>query len=200
MSEIKRHYPVTRIRGELHMTPQVNEAVSRFLKEPLDPEALSMFTTAQALLDQRDFHGNQYELAVRRVMRTFQKLGNRALVLAPPLALQSRKDGSGRLLFSVREDDEEYLRQVTASILLLPTLERKREERAMLAVEFPSESLAADLSERYGQMSEADKKISAELRHPTALHRMAVTGLRLVARDVDFPVSVLSYLPDDLEA
>lgn len=198
MSEITDIVHVTRARGELTPTRQVGEAVNRFLEKPMNPETMKLYTAVQALYERESLRDSDQAARLRHVDATFHRMARYAFTLAKPMLLQARRDGAGQLFFSVRETD--LLQEITDDISSLQTLERDPTRKNMLYVEIARGGLATDLRNRYAQMNDADAKIDAELRHPSVSYRMVARNPRLVTRDIAYPASRLTYLPDDSES
>ena len=196
MSSSPRIRPVTRIRGELRPTPAVEASVNRFLDNPAPPGTMKLFTTAQTVVDQGEYHRHQYDLDIRRIERELRarSLAQRAFILASPLKLLEAPNGSGRLFFNVQPKDKPVLQQLGDSIRAIEGLEEPVEED-LLYVEFAAGALARDRTKRREQLLEGRDKIGAELRHPSANFRMTASGLHVVTRDMPYPVKDKPTLP-----
>jgi len=178
--------PVTRIRAEFEPAPQVKTAVNRFLEVPMKPGGVRMYTTAQAIVDQREFHDDQYHEVLRYIEQTTRSLAQHAFALAAPLKIQEFANGGGRLLFSVQ--NQPTLDDLSEKIHMIRSLEETSPEN-MLYVELARGSLAKDRGRRQDQLRTANGLIRAELNHPTARYRMTANQMRIVTRDMMYPLS-----------
>lgn len=196
MSEVLRLHPVTRIRAELEPWPSVQRSVNRFLDQPMDLSAIRMFTTAQTVVDQRLFHENYYAKRLSEIDAELRarNLASRVFKLEAPLKIQESRDGGGRLFFNVGKDDRAVLRHIKYQLGSMEGIEEPGEED-LLYVEFARHALAGDVTRRREQILKARSLIGAELRHPTASHRMTARGLHVVTKDMLYPVRNSSVLP-----
>jgi len=189
MSSTPRIQPVTRIRGELRPSASVEAAVNRFLETPFAPGSMKLFTTAQAVVDQGDYHRHRYDIEVRGIeqeLRT-RSLAQKAFALASPMKILDAPNGSGRLFFSVQSKDRSALHGVGEKIRAIEGLEEPDTDD-LLYVEFARGALARDRGRRREQLQEAHALVASELRHPSATFRMTATGLHVVTKDMMYQV------------
>jgi hypothetical protein len=170
----------------------VERAVNRFLENPIEPGAMRMFTSAQTLVDQDDYHRHRYDTAIRTMEQEdrdtgARSLARRAFTLASPLKILEAPNGSGRLFFSVHPRDEPSLDQFKDRLSSIESLEEPDEEN-LLYVEFARGALAKDRVTRREQILWGRDAIASQLRHPTARYHMTATGLRIVTRDMMYPL------------
>jgi hypothetical protein len=189
MNEVSRLHRVTRVRAELEPDPSVQRAANRFLDHPMELSSIRMFTTAQVVVDQQLFHHDHFANVLGEIdadlrARTF---ASRIFRLAAPLKLQEFRDGAGRLFFNVDQGDRAVLRYVRHQLEGIEGLEASRGED-LLYIEFARHALADDARRRREQIIEARDRISSELGHPTARHRMTAKGLHIVTKDMLYPV------------
>lgn len=195
MSETRRIQPITRIRAELQPASPVTRAVNRFLEKPLDERTARLYTTAQAVVGQGE-HRTRHASELSRMERALRarSLAQRAFVLAPPLGLQERPDGSGRLYFGVASKNQRDLKYVGDSIRSIEGLEES-DNSDLLYMEFAKGALARNKDKRRDQVAHAQELLGAELRHPSAKFRMTASGLHIVTRDMMYPVRPRADLP-----
>jgi hypothetical protein len=189
MSSTPRIQPVTRIRGELRPSAPVEAGVNRFLETPFAPGSMRLYTSAQAVVDQGDYHRHRYDLDMRGIDRELRarSLAQRAFVLAGSMKILEGANGSGRLFFNVQPKDKAALHDIGDKIRGIEGLEEPDSDD-LLYVEFARGALARDRGRRREQLQEAHGLIASELRHPSATFRMTATGLHVVTKDMMYPV------------
>jgi hypothetical protein len=153
---------------------------------------MRLYTTAQAVVDQEAYRHHHYDKVIPKIEKNdrdvhIRALAQRAFVLASPLKILERSNGSGLLFFNVRPDDQEELQEAGDMLRAIKGME-KPDEEDLLYVEFARGSLARDQQRRREQIREGYEQVSAELRHPTAKFRMTASGLRIVTRDMLYPL------------
>lgn len=190
---------VTRIRGQLEPTSEVKDAISRFLQEPIDSDKMPkyMYTSAQAIVDQEEFHSNQYYEEVQQAVETCRDLGSRALalILAAPLKIREFSNGTSQLLFSVQ--NRVGLAAISNKINKIPSLEKTAEQENMLYVELAKGALNPDKSKRILQIRLANGLFKEELKNPDKASKMLARHPSIVIKDMRRPDSRHDYLSTD---
>lgn len=186
MPGISRLQPVTRIRGELTPHPSVAESINLFLDQPVDPDTIKLYTSAQAVVDRAEYYGHHFDRQLSAIDRTVleRRLAQRVFSLTEPLGWIETPHGAGRLTFRVRKDDDTY--QLATFRRALETIRGLDNSPSgdFLYAEFSRGALAEDIHRRREQVKMAGSLLRTELRHPTAVRRMTATGLHVVTKDL----------------
>lgn len=196
--------PVTRIRGQLELTADAKDAISRFLQKPIDPDKMPshMYTSAQAIVGRKEFYSHQYDEEIRDAEKTCQELADKAFRLSTPLKIREFPNGTGQLLFSVQNHvggvrSREYLDTISDKINNIPSLEETAKQENMLYVELVKGALNPDKIKRISQIRLAHGLIKAELNDPVMAPNMRVRRPGIVTMDTRYPVRLPYYLPTD---
>jgi hypothetical protein len=180
-------YPATRIRGELRPTSQVETAVNAFLERPVRPGTMRLYTEAQAFIEQGS-QRRRYAEALSKTEREFgaRRVAQRIFKLDALKRLSHNEDGSGRLFFTLEDEDRSEMEYIAERMTALEGAYERYKGYGLVYAEFARGSLAADLDRRREMATEAAAELGGQLHHPSTRPRMTASGLHVVMHDMTY--------------
>jgi len=175
---------VTRIRGELALSPNITRAVEEFFENTELAKTGKLYTTAQLVVDQGDYHRHCYDRQISELERSMalKRMASQILRIGPPLRLYE-EPVMGRLQFSVHPDDRQSLTDFREYLAEIGGIEPVPADD-MLYLELSTGALAKNAAIRREQRDETLDKLASKLRHPAAAARLTATNLRVVTKDM----------------
>jgi hypothetical protein len=180
-------YPATRIRGELRPTSQVETAVNAFLERPVRPGTMRLYTEAQVFIEQGG-QRRRYAEALSKTEREFgaRRVAQRIFKLDALKRLSHNEDGSGRLFFTLEDEDRSEMEYIAERMTALEGAYERYKGYGLVYAEFARGSLAADLDRRRELATEAATELGGQLHHPSTRPRMTASGLHVVMHDMTY--------------
>jgi len=194
-------YPATRIRGELRPTTEVETAVNAFLERPARPGTMRLYTEAQAFVEQGS-QRRRYAETFSKMEREFgaRRVAQRIFKLDALRRLSHNEDGSGRLFFTLDDEDRSEMEYIAERMTSLEGAYERYKGYGMVYAEFARGSLAADLDRRREMAAEAATRLGGQLHRADTRLRMMASGLHVVMHDMAYvsQMPIVVQLDDQL--
>lgn len=184
MTDVPRLHRVTRIRGELALSPSVTRVVKGFFEQPDLAETDKLYTTAQVVVDQNEYHQHYHDRQLHEVERLLsaRRMASQIFRIGPTLRLYEGS-GMGRLQFSVHPDDRPGLTQFREQLAKIHGLEPIPADD-MVYLELSKRALANDVTKWQTQRDETLARLASMMRHPTASAGLTVSRFQIVTKDM----------------